>query len=1103
VTRTLAFLLSLTAPSVAMADPADVFFVIDTSASMDEPAPSGDGTKLDAARALVGRLAVAAESAGHRVALLRFRQRTVDVPSGEGPVEVVVEAEDQCERGADVLVPLGPGEASSIAQWVDGVGGQGVPEVAAAGDSPLYASARVALRYIDGLRVADPGTHCVRAVIVLVTDGEDTCAGGAELLETIDELDAVGPAQGIQTLVVSFDGEAEAAARLAGIGREEADPRVFTPAEGDDLEGRLGALDGRVVIEGCGGAMGPPPSTETDAGPDAEADAGVDAGPCEDSEGGGGCSVGAGATGSTAWLALLGLVLLVWRRRAVAPRLAIVAALAVGCGGGDAPTCDALDAGPAADGGAVDAGGAEPADPAAVVDDLSAGHAVVRAALEEALEDARALVEPSAAFDAIDGDPVAGCRALVDTVAFEPYYGAQRGVRGCLATRRCNSLDQTLLLQACLDHHGVSTTVTSCRFDGELDDVAGLDAQEPVMPDVAPIDDALRDAMLAHLESAPPLRDALVETADAWRDRPTESVAALATEDADRLAGLTALDPVTTQAAAETSRELGRANHYFLVRDDDGARLDALLDAPTDCFETPLDEPRRILTMTIELLVQNVTLTGTYFAYRAPVSLGSVDVVVHERWGEPIAVAVTGASASAAPDGVPPPTEDGCFRAFIDGTPTASFPLFASDVSDCGGDAAPGLDLEHGFGRLILRTEMQRPGVPGVPYRSDRILVDRFGYAGTVAEAVANGPSFAATSAGRLLPMRVSIQAGGGIPGPHETYARQLADRLARFDAIRAPILERHGGAIEVGPTPPPDYFTTTFALARDALPTVLGDATVRSHIPWRVATIERRVFVPGDGIVDKTIFDLTSVPLSVHHADPDTRLRASLRAGAVFTESERLASMALDRSLRVLHAGPLLRDESIAFGAWDGDPEHEMERFPYGLREAARTRLRDGDELFVTPGAVEQLGSELTSWWRIDPLGVATGDIRYEGTLYGGVTAAKAIAGFTRCLAFQAIVALTGPRVAPDVSCCAAVAFRELVKDLFTDFVMNVVTGGLALGLGSLYGAGGGAAASAAADAAMETVETLSMGIGAAMDISELIELYGDPPECVRLIAP
>ncbi|MEM9075086.1 MAG: hypothetical protein AAGE52_41700, partial [Myxococcota bacterium] len=330
-------------PTVAAAAPANVFFVLDTSASMAAPG-LGEGTQLDDAKAIVATLAADVEAAGHRSALLRFRQRDVVTPSGEGPRTVTVEDPRQCDVASDVLVPLEGGAAPAITRWVDGEAGQGLFEVEAIGDSPLYGSARVALRYVDGLRALDPRRHCVRALIVIVTDGEDNCAGGAELLEVVDELSQAAPEQAIQTLVIARQVDAEAALRLAAVGREEADPHVFGFGELDAVRERIAVLEGAAAIPGCGAADMEPMSPSADAGTD-----GGTGERCETVSGG--CSAGfaagnsgGGGSGAAGWWLLL-MVVVLWRRKLLFANVLAGALLALSGCGDDEVRCVAEDAG--------------------------------------------------------------------------------------------------------------------------------------------------------------------------------------------------------------------------------------------------------------------------------------------------------------------------------------------------------------------------------------------------------------------------------------------------------------------------------------------------------------------------------------------------------------------------------------------------------------------------------------------------------------------------------------------------------------------------------------------------------------------------------------
>lgn len=1089
---------ALLVPGTATAAPANVFFIMDTSASMNEA--DGDGTKLDRARAIVRELALAAEGAGHRVSLMRYRQRDVIVPGGEGPRTQTVEDPDQCRLGADVLVPLQAGAAGAIESWVDGEAGQGVPEVVALGDSPLYASTRVFLRYVDGLRELAPELHCVSSLAVIITDGEDSCAGGAELLATLDELEAVGANSAIQTLVISFDPDAEAAQRLAAIGREEADPRVFGVEDVGDAAERLSAIVGRPAIEACGGEPEPEPEPEIDAGaPDmGTPDVGEDADECVPSGSGtGGCSVGGGSGGGSGGLKGLGAVFvlflaLLWRRRRHGSVLLVALALSVGCGDDDdAMLC--VDAAPrdagvdSADDARVDATDAdantEPPDPDDAVQALRLQHADVRAALERARDAAQALVDPTAVFDAIEGDPTEGCRALLETIAYVPYAGAQRGVRGCLATRACGSLDQSLLLQACLEHHGVVAEVRGCRGTRGLADVETF---TPSFPDFSAIDDPLVEDVRDALSATPAYRDELTNAVMNSQRIVAEDVVAAARRDVELLMDRVELDADAAATTIDTAETRARDRHFFVAVGD--TRLDPILSPATDCFETPLvdsDFPE----MNVQLVVQNVEVTGTGFRYQREHVLMERSVPVHAHYADPIVIALGGAEYEPDGGSIPPPSEGGCFRGFIDGEASPAFPLIPDDTSAC--LDADGEPLEvpaellegSGLGRVVLRTEISI--FPETRSR-DRVLIDRYGYATSVASAVANGPAFSRDAARRLIPMRVDLEVGGGIPGPHEELARLLEERTEAFEAHAARGLIALGAPTPIPDAPPPAYVPTTLGLVRDALPELLDGHRAMGVYPWRMATVARRVFVPGRGISKVNIFDLIDVRFVVpSEGDVDARLRANMAIGAAFTEAERIAGSTYGRTLRVLHAGALLRESPELFMPFDEDPERDILQFPFALQAIARTHERAGETLLVTPGPVEVFGSEITSWWRVDPLGNAIGDIRYEGTLYGGVAEAKAVATFTQCLANQAIVALTGPRVAPDVSCCAVVALISLLGDLATGWLQAGAGGGVGMAFGGGYSA--------------ELADQAAAAMAALTDMVGLYMTYTGTPECVR----
>jgi hypothetical protein len=162
-------------------------------------------------------------------------------------------------------------------------------------------------------------------------------------------------------------------------------------------------------------------------------------------------------------------------------------------------------------------------------------------------------------------------------------------------------------------------------------------------------------------------------------------------------------------------------------------------------------------------------------------------------------------------------------------------------------------------------------------------------------------------------------------------------------------------------------------------------------------------------------------------------RLRANLALGALVTEAERLAVGVYERTLSVVNAGDMLRHGGGAWAEWGSSPDHAPEAFPMAVRDAAESRMKDGDRIIVSPGDVAALdGNTYVGWWRVaEETGFALGEMRYDGTFYGG-GAASAIGNFAHCLAFQAVQALTcSAQVVPNIDCCRVQVLLALLFGL------------------------------------------------------------------------
>jgi streptogramin lyase len=400
--------------------------------------------------------------------------------------------------------------------------------------------------------------------------------------------------------------------------------------------------------------------------------------------------------------------------------------------------------------------------------------------------------------------------------------------------------------------------------------------------------------------------------------------------------------------------------------------------------------------------------------------------------------------------------QTGCVKALIGGPGDveAGLGFFLSSATGEGcTDAVEAIPGRH-LARIVLRTETTtgREGQQ-VTNTLDRNLIDRYGYAFRESGAFSTGPTFSDARGLELVPMRVDLAVGSGLPGPHKLMDAFLADLVDRQDELLYALLARYGEAsAEAPPTPglQPMHLAVLGALTR-YLPERLGEGRyLLQERPWRMGIVRRRGFVPspqgGLEVGLQTIFDIHDLDIYViDEMAPDDegraadRLRANMAVGVIATEGERLATMGFERTLDVVATGPIFRDE--ASGAWDviGTGGHALSLYPLAVQQAARNRQLAEEELIATPGPVDHQGLSVVAWWRVDKrTGSALGEVRLDGTFYGGVTGVKFLANLDACLWAASIASLQNGRIKPDLACCFENALRSLIKDL----VVSAITG-------------------------------------------------------------
>lgn len=1035
------------APAAAWSAPADLLIIVDTSASMNQPSGARDGeSKLDVARRVAREVAEAAQAQGNRVGLFRFRQASTLVAAGEGEQIVVSEHAYQCMEMIDLLVPIDAAGYGGIDLWTNGVDAPGDPELEALGDSPLYGSVRVGLRFIRMMRQIEPVKHCVNAAIVVITDGNDTCAGGGELQVALAELEAQGVAEDIRAYVLAADPTTPAAGLIADIGHDDpATTEPFAFGEADALVALVGQIEGRLAPAACviSGVPEEMMSSGESPAPEGELFEPEDT-VVKDSDG---CA-GAPGGGPTPWVWLGALALLVaLRRRSGAARLLVgvcAAALAVGaCSDG---TTSVVSSEP--DAWIPELTLPEPEDEVAAA--IAETDAMVDAAAEAYDMYLAVHVEPAAAFAALEGDAVAGCGELVGRVAFEPYQSAQRGPAGCLGTLRCNAIDQALLFQACLEHHGVTSALRQCDTDEAAREALRAAAGEPVDPPA--IDEAVAHTQAPFEETIEGLGATSWMEEIGWASVGLyqRDIDATVQADVDGLLPLVELDPAATTAQVEAALEVALEHHYVVDVDPEGGAAEVWVpvldsDAGLDCKTKAFDWTADAAQARIEVLVQYAELYDNGGGnFPSPHETLELQWYPAERWGEPARLTITDANEAPPEHGVPAPATSDCFAAHValgdevtDGQP---FALLSAQTDGC--PEAPVVDSNNRvLIRLILRTG-SRLGSPnnGMPWHEhERVLIDRWGYSPDVMTALATGGQYTLAAMRSLVTMRADVRIGGGRP----TMARHYSELLQHVVGSRAYYHHRlramYGVALDqVAPARPvPPVHSSTMAWYTDRAPQWLGEAhrSFAMH-PWRTVTLRRRGYGQVDagplgqglGFREQMIFDVVDLadaawgpaedaPAAAHQA----RLQANVALGALITEAERLAIGVHERTVYVVNAGDMFRHGEGAWAPWGSDAEHAADQFPMGVQEAAEARMDDGDQLVVSPGeAVALDDGTYVGWWRVaEATGFALGEMRYDGTFYGG-GAASAIGNFAHCLAFQAIQALTcHAQVIPNVDCC------------------------------------------------------------------------------------
>ncbi len=117
-------------------------------------------------------------------------------------------------------------------------------------------------------------------------------------------------------------------------------------------------------------------------------------------------------------------------------------------------------------------------------------------------------LDPVALVGRLDADPLGIIAFVRNRIAYQPYPGALRGVRGVLMARAGNALDQSLLLAALLHEAGFAARINHVRLaDSQLPHLLA-EALRPAVPPPPPVNIA---ALNAVVKAAPAVTDPALE----------------------------------------------------------------------------------------------------------------------------------------------------------------------------------------------------------------------------------------------------------------------------------------------------------------------------------------------------------------------------------------------------------------------------------------------------------------------------------------------------------------------------------------------------------------------------------------------------------------
>lgn len=1074
----LTILLWLGGTSLAWSVPAEIVLLIDTSSSMREKLPGTSMRKIDVAKSLAQRIAQTAQKARHRVGLYRFRQQDSVVKTGMGQKTIVSEDPKQCERVGDLLVGVGHDTASEIQRWTDGKHGPGQQEIQALGHSPLLDSVRLVVRYIRARRMFAPQQNCVNAWIVILTDGKDTCSSGGARFQALQELRNVAQKEDIRTLLLSFQSSTQLTRTIAQMGREDrSQGKVFGVQEQEAFLKVLSRIEGRLAPEACllsGVAPQRIGLSQSKQGPGAN-----------QSQGCTGCNTTQTPPPNPplwlCFLALLGL-LSVLRRRKKPPhsfkaptstfaktwshqrvsnrckraKLVLVVCILVGfvCSGCSLRGCGHAPKAPAD---SLMKAGPPLRDPAKrLADKQKLQDKMIQAVEALRQKQLQPLLRPADIFNLWGSKHASlgkakACQRLVHSMGFVPYPGVQQGVAGCLATRRCNVWDRALVLQACLQHHGIPATLRKCRHNqlrpkerSQLLQAAGTQGTEPSTQAIVA---KLNQIVVDTLKPTAQQEKTLNQVVQSMEKLTTSVIKSNIRSVAEKLQPRLRLNAAKTQKWVQ-QQWTRQAREHLIVQTSKGSYDPVLAQAPSCTLEVK-DLTKQAIKIKAELWVRYVT-HGKWT--RKPTLIGQLEWYPHQQGITPLNVAIVDSSTSSMPKGLPPAARSGCLKGMFaigkQTSTTQTFPILSSDEATCGSNTIPP-QPGRVLAQVILRSSVRWKGRWMWPL--DRVLLDRFGYVRNRRYGLQSGPMYSAKTARRLLPMKVALWVGQGTPTQATILDQLLASLFKRRQFWKHALSRnRRGKSPSSAHSYPPPLPWATLGLVRRLLPQVVPKGMwVLQPRPWRFATVLRRGFQTQSKrlvVADHTLFDIIDWPLwvvppSSQAQSAETRLRANLSVGVLLTEAERMAAVMYTGTTRILNTSAMFRNSQAERWIPFPPPSRITRQLPEAVIEAGRQRRRNREILLMTPGPMSFLGEDLIAWWRVNRnTGLALGEIRYDGTFYGGIAVAKAVSAFNECLATQAVLALRGARLHPQVKCCMVHAAKTWLEESVDEIVGGAV---------------------------------------------------------------